>query len=467
MRHFWKVACSLAICGAVAACGEGEPPAPSPGPGGDAGTITGRERLGWDQQAESAEELATFRYVLYIDGTRTELASATCGSGTTTFSCSAQLPSMSPGSHTLELATYIQGAPNLESARSAALRVTVAAAQASASPVSTSAIANSRQVATADGVRLAVNPVAEGLEQSTALAVASDGRIFVAERAGRVRVLRDGTLSEPALTIEDLSVGDHRGGVLDLALDPDFDRNRFVFVLDVVAGADGAPAFRLTRFREAGGKLGERATFLADIPASPSAPSGSISFGPDGKLYVALDNADDPANAERPSSYNGKVLRLNANGSTPDDQPASTPVYSDGHRSPRSLGWDADTGALWLADPVRRDAERLQAADAASGRPGRLARTAFRLPMTTGPSAVALYRGGLIDGLRGNLLAGSDAEGSILRVRFDRSLQRILSTERLKVDGLDRVNAIEVGPDGALYVGTDHEVLRMTPVVGR
>jgi glucose/arabinose dehydrogenase len=470
MRRTW-VACALAICGAVAACGGNGPPAPSPG-GGDTGTITGRERLAWDQLAQSDAELATFRYALYVDGNRTELPNASCTFGPgTVYVCTAQLPSMAPGRHTLELATYIDGAPSLESARSSPLVVTVAGAATSGLPSSpsTNALSSSPQLATSAGVRLFVEAFADGLEQSTAIEFAPDGGMFVAERAGRIRIVRDGALRpEPALTLDHLFVADDNGaddngGLLDLALDPDFRQNRLVFVLDVVADDAGAPVFRLARYREAADRFGERAILFDNVPASASHPSGSIAFGPDGKLYVALDDADDPVNAARLSSFNGKVLRLNADGSTPDDQPAASPVYSSGHRSPRSLSWDSQTGALWLADPVRSDAERLNATASEAARAERVVRTAFSLPLSTGPTAVTIYRGELIGALRGDLLAASDREGSILRVRFDGSLQRVASTERLDLDGADHVHTIRVGPDGAVYVGTDHGVLRIAP----
>jgi glucose/arabinose dehydrogenase len=465
MRRIWVV-CALAICGAVAACGGNGPPAPSPG-GGDASTITGRERLAWDQLAQSDAELATFRYALYVDGNRTELPNASCTFGPgTVYVCTAQLPSMAPGRHTLELATYIDGAPSLESARSSPLVVTVAGAATSGltSSPSTNALSSSPLLATSDGVRLFVEAFADGLEQSTAIEFAPDGGMFVAERAGRIRIVRDGALRpEPALTLDHLFVADDNGGLLDLALDPDFRQNRLVFVLDVVADDAGAPVFRLARYREAADRFGERAILFDNVPASASHPSGSIAFGPDGKLYVALDDADDPVNAARLSSFNGKVLRLNANGSTPDDQRAASPVYSSGHRSPRSLGWDPDTRALWLADPVRRDAERLSATARETARGEPSVRTVFSLPLSAGPTAVTIYRGELIGALRGNLLAASDREGSILRVRFDGSLQRVASTERLDLDGADHVHTIRVGPDGAVYVGTDHGVLRIAP----
>ena len=118
----------------LAACGQHTPPPPST-PGG-VETITGRERIGWDQLAGDTAELATFRYAIYVDGARSEVADASCGgaAGAAGFACSGRLPALSPGAHTLELATFLAGT-DAESARSAPLRVTVAPTAAGVAPV--------------------------------------------------------------------------------------------------------------------------------------------------------------------------------------------------------------------------------------------------------------------------------------------------------------------------------------------
>jgi hypothetical protein len=114
------------------ACG-GNPPQPpivTPPPGGE--TINGSERIGWDQPAGDTVELATIRYAMYVDGARTELAGVTCSPTASAlgYPCTARLPAMSTGNHTLEIASFVQDGALLESARSTALRVTVTAGSA-------------------------------------------------------------------------------------------------------------------------------------------------------------------------------------------------------------------------------------------------------------------------------------------------------------------------------------------------
>ena len=106
----------------LASCGGGSPSSPN-----GAETITGVERMGWDQPAADAGELASFRYAVYVDETRTEASDVACASvqSSAGFACTSRLPSMSNGVHTLQVAAYVlDGGAVRESTRSAALRVT-------------------------------------------------------------------------------------------------------------------------------------------------------------------------------------------------------------------------------------------------------------------------------------------------------------------------------------------------------
>ena len=123
------VALAYAVALLATACSKSSPPPPEVTPPSGAETINGTERLGWTQRATDAVELATVRYAIYVDGTRSELADASCGAAAAAdgFACSARLPTLTAGAHTLELASFTSDGSVLESARSAALRVTVVA----------------------------------------------------------------------------------------------------------------------------------------------------------------------------------------------------------------------------------------------------------------------------------------------------------------------------------------------------
>jgi glucose/arabinose dehydrogenase len=372
---------------------------------------------------------------------------------------------MSAGQHSLELASYvfIDGAV-VESAKSSPIVVTASGSTgatagsvilaAGAAAASLSSPVTAREVIVGDGTRLEVRSLTE-VERPSALAVSEDGGVFIADRSGRVRLIRDGlVVGETELTDADpASVG-----VVGLALDPQFARTHLVFALEVVTGDPSS--VRVSRFREAGGRLGERAVVLGELPAAPDRPAASLTFGPDGRLYVALDDGGDPNSAARPGSYNGKVLRLNADGTTPGDRPGASPIYASNLHAPRSLDWDVATSSLWVADAGTRRAERIRSADRRGA-----SVTPFRLPLTDGPSSLAVYRGELIPALRGSLLiAPAEDAAYLLRASLgDSSQSAFRSIDRLVVSDAASVRVVKVGPDGAIYVATDRELLRLAP----
>ena len=150
-------------CLALAACSRSTNSPETP-PG--TGTISGTEGIQWDQPAASAAELASFRYLLYVDDVGTELANVSCATtaGSAGFTCSAGLPPMTSGRHRLMLTAFVDASARLESERSAPLDVVVAGRTGVATPgVST--------VTTVDGVRLRVSTVADGLDEPTDLRI--------------------------------------------------------------------------------------------------------------------------------------------------------------------------------------------------------------------------------------------------------------------------------------------------------
>ena len=118
----------------TSACeGSSSPPPPDSGPGTGGETITGRERISWSQHADSTAQLQTFEYAIYIDGTRNVLTGENCSGSPSMFECSAPLPRMSPGPHSIQMASFVtvDGA-DIESDKSLPIQVTVTASTASA-----------------------------------------------------------------------------------------------------------------------------------------------------------------------------------------------------------------------------------------------------------------------------------------------------------------------------------------------
>ena len=458
----------VAIASALAlfamACSTSSPPPPEVTPPAGGETINGTERIGWTQRAADAVELAAVRYAIYVDGTRSELAGASCALAAAAdgFACSARLPTLTAGAHTLELASFVTDGSLLESARSAALRVTVvtqieSAVKTGAEPLgSKSSDTTIRPVALADGTRLVVEPVAGGLNRPVDLALTPDGRLFIAQRDGTIRGVRDGTLSEPASLSDRWATGDR---LLAIAIDPDFVRTRFVFA--IVAGGG---TFSVIRVREVGGTFGDRAVLLGGISAAAAEPAASLRFGPDRRLYAAFDDGGEARQVGDAASPNGKILRLNDDGTTPDDQAGASPIYAAGSSSPAGLDWQPGTEVLWMADAAQGGIRPVTTESTDGRRIRGVARAPWRLPAALVPTAMAFARGASIPALAGNLFVASSTGQRLLRVRFDPlDPSRIAATEPLLQDVTRPLVAIAAGPGGAIYFATADSVWRLAP----
>ena len=467
----------LICCAAITvACDSRTPPPPpvvTPPGGGE--TITGVERIGWDQRAGDAAELAAIGYVLYVDGNRASLGDVTCGTTPTTsgFPCSGRLPTLAPGAHTLQIASTATDGSVLESERSASLNVTVVR-QVAGDVRPPEAVERSAPritpgpILTTDGARLHLELVADGLQRPTDLAFTPDGRMLVAERGGTVRILPRGprhagepadAATEPALSLA--GTASDATTLLAIAVDPQFERTRFVFALYAAPSRSGEPMFTLARFRESGGTLADRAVLLDGVRAGAPLPAGALRFGPDGMLYAAFDDGGDPRSQHDRASLNGKVVRLNPDGTTPWDQAGGTPVYAEGYRAPAGVAWDVarQPPALWVADRDRETATvRAVVAEGGlrAGETRGAVRDALALPPASVPASVAFYNDALIPSLTGSLLIASAEGRHLLKIGGDR-------VTALLQDQVGAIGAVAIAPDGAIYFANASAVGRLLP----
>jgi glucose/arabinose dehydrogenase len=449
---------ALLVCACCTACDKKDPETPNPG--NQTGDIQVRpgDRLGWTQTAADTADISSLQFALYVDGTRTTLSGVSCTPAGTGFDCSAVLPTLTPGPHQLELASFVlDGSVTAESPRSAALRVIAVTS-------TTSASAAPQFVTTADQVRLTLTTVADGLQQPSDLAFVSDGTIFIAERGGIVRTVRGGAVSAgPALNLSaDIQLPE--GGLLAIAADPKFDDNGQLYALYAAAGPRDGSEFVVARFRYAGGTFGERAVLLDRTPASPDGASGALRIGPDGKIYLALDSSADEREAASFATYNGKVLRLNTDATTPDDQPGGTPILSFDHPQPYAIDWQPKTGTLWVVDRLDADAGRLSAVAKTDKQSRASGRTSYALPAGTGAASAVFYRGDLVPLFRENLFIAGESGRELMRLRFDpQDPSKVSSVERLLKDEIGPIHVVAEGPDGALYVATSTTLFRLAP----
>ena len=289
---------------------------------------------------------------------------------------------------------------------------------------------------TADGLSLRIDKVVEGLNDPVDAAFLPDGRLLIAERHGRIRVVQDGQLQGPdALTT---SMDDDVDGVLSIAIDPDFERTHFVFVV-LAAHTGSGDVFRLSRYRELRGMLAERAV-LIEVEGPPvSSAAAVLRPGADGKLYLA-------AGAE---GFPGTLLRLNLDGTMPRDQAGTQPAVAQGLQSPRGLAVDPRSGIAWIAD--EQDGEAHLSGVGFQGRPLRAVVRA-RQALTGGSGAIAFYSGTAMPGFDNALLIASPSGRHIEKIRFsDEQPDRIAATETLLQDVVGPIDVVTIGPDGAIY----------------
>jgi len=327
---------------------------------------------------------------------------------------------------------------------------------------------------TRDGVRFRVETVVTGLEIPWSLNFAPDGRLFVTERPGRVRIVTPGGSSELALTVDDVYV-EGEAGLLGLALDPQFAQNRFVYI-HYTAAIPGNAVNRIVRYREVNSRLGERVVLLDNIPAGNIHDGGRLRFGPDGLLYATAGDAAIPDFAQDAASLGGKVLRLNRDGSVPSDNRFSSPVYTYGHRNPQGLDWHPATGDLWAVEHGQIGNDEVNAIrpglnfgwpriEGAATLPGMETPAAFYNPAVA-PSGASFYRGQRLPQFVNNLFVATLRGTALLRLTVDNTSRRVTSEERLLEGSYGRLRDVISGPDGYLYFCTNNRDGRGSPMSG-
>lgn len=331
--------------------------------------------------------------------------------------------------------------------------------------------------------------VAEDLEVPWALDFAPDGRIFITERPGQIQVVQAGVLQEQPFAVLEQVVSTSESGLMGIALDPDFAKNGHLFICYTYQNTRGEMRNRVARLTDSNGQGTDHQIIVDDIPGSRNHDGCRIGFGPDGKLYVTTGDAQDADQAQDLNSLAGKVLRMEADGSVPADNPfPGSYVYTYGHRNPQGMDWHPDTGELFITEhgPDRNDEVNILAPANNYGWPevtGR-ARSDQYVPSimsftpTIAIAGAAFYAGDkLHPAWEGNLIFAALKASQLHRVTLaPPDYRTVESSQILFNEEFGRLRAVAVSPDGYLYFTTsnrdgrgsrqsgDDQLLRLLPV---
>ena len=303
-----------------------------------------------------------------------------------------------------------------------------------------------------------VTIIAENLDKPRAIAV-SDDRIFVTEKDGFIRVIQDNVLlKSPLASLRTADVFD--GGLLGIALHPDFSNNHFIYVF-LTYDEDGNLWNKILRITESENKLQDAQTIFDKIPGSSFSNGGFIKFGPDGKLYVGTGTVSDSSHLSQDlDSLSGKILRLNDDGTIPDDNPFSnSPVYSLGFRNPQGMTWD-DDGNLYVAEigPEKNDEINLVQAGKNYGWPEqecsgdeKFENAILCYDPSIEPGGILFYSGDTLD-FESPFIMASMRASNLYQLDFEKGL----SSQKSILSGIGRVRDVVQGTDGSIYVITSN-----------
>jgi len=339
-----------------------------------------------------------------------------------------------------------------------------------------------------------VETVAKKLDFPWGLAFLPDGRMLVTERPGQLRIVaKDGTLSEPIKGVPEV-FGRGQGGLLGIALDPKFSSNNLIYFAFSEPG-EGSIGTAVARAKLGDDNLDGVEVIFRQKPKVDGGNhfGGRVAFAPDGKLFVTLGDRFKFDPAQDLSSHLGKIVRINPDGTAPDDNPfvgqdGKLPeIWSYGHRNVQGAAIHPETGKLWENEfgPEGGDEVNVPEAGKNYGWPvvswgdhydgkkipkppthPEFADAIKHWNPVISPSGMTFYTGDTFPEWKGNLLIAGLTSEAIVRLTLDG--EKVTGEERIPM-GV-RIRDVVQGPDGAVYALVDDpkgKILRLTPASPR
>jgi glucose/arabinose dehydrogenase len=332
--------------------------------------------------------------------------------------------------------------------------------------------------ADAVSAEIKVETVADNLKIPWELVFAPDGRIFFTERDGNLWVIENESL-ELVATFPTSRMSE--GGLLGLALDPEFEKNNFLYLYQTYFDFEMRHN-KVVRYTVSNNQLTDEQIIIDEIPGARWHDGGRIKFGPDEKIYITTGDATDPNLAQKIDSLAGKILRINADGTIPSDNPfESSPVFSYGHRNPQGIDWN-ENGIL-VSSEHGPSGEKGYAHDEINviepgknyGWPvivGDSNNLKYTNPIlhsgdvTWAPSGLLYYDSDKIPEWKGMFLVAALRGQHVMVMDLDLENNRVNSVEKIFQDEYGRLRDLVQSPDGDVFVltsnGDNDKILRVS-----
>ena len=339
--------------------------------------------------------------------------------------------------------------------------------------------------------------IADKLESPWSIAFLPDGRILVTERPGRLRVIEGDQLLPRGISGVPTVLCCSHSGLLDVLVDPDFQKNHRLF-LSYMHGTPEAGTIRVSTAILDGMDLVDKRVIFESRPAASGLDQigGRLAFGPDHALYLTIGDRFQMEKAQNLLNDGGKIIRINVDGSIPDDNPfvgrsdVLPEIYSYGHRNPQGLIGNVGDGQLWSIEQGPKGGDELNLIAGGSNygwpvvtygvnydgtvisdktsAPGMVDPIYFWVPSLATGSLVSYYGNVMPDDWRGDFLVGTLAGECLVRLKMDSG--RVVREERYLHRKIGRIRDVAVAPDGYIYLLTDNTeatIYRIEPLTDR